>query len=272
MWRKCILVASSATAFALFGNWSHAGLAGAGYTTDEVPATGWVGAPVYTSLVDATSASVGQGTAAPQDTGGPAGVNYTVLSELFTPQTTFPLDKIAIVAGGGAETNNQLRLHLYPVLSGGGTNFPSGNPGAAGDNFYFPGTDLFDGGSGAGLAFNFPGFSGRKIVNFDLTGGDEVTLNAGQVYALEVWVPATNPGIFFWYRAGSTPFDPFGQMMGTRDAENFSASRNSIAALGLAPGARTGGLALYAVPEPSSLAVLGLGIGACLARRRQRTV
>jgi hypothetical protein len=97
-------------------------------------------------------------------------------------------------------------------------------------------------------------------------------LTAGHTYALEFWTPTSgaNAGNFNWFRGGAVATD--GQMMGTHNATDFSTSRNTIASLGLAGAApRTASLAVFGspVPEPSSLALLGMSAAALVIFRRR---
>jgi hypothetical protein len=208
---------------------------------------------------------------AAQDTNGDS-VAIPMLSELFTPTSTFQLGSVEIVAGGGNASNNQMNMRLYTLSSSGGTGFPTGNGGASGDNFYFPGTELL-GTSGAGLFFNFPGFSGQQLMEFDLSNGansnDQVTLTAGTTYALEFWQPSSPPAnLMVWSRDGAPTLSTGGQMMGSKDETDFSHSRSSLATLGGAPGPRVGSLALIAAPEPGSLALIALGALGMVRRRK----
>jgi hypothetical protein len=140
-----------------------------------------------------------------------------------------------------------------------------------GSAFYFPGTDLF--GNGSGLSFTVVP-AGESQWIFSLSNGstsDLINLTAGNTYALELWTPlAVGQNNVQWYRGGVVATD--GQMMGARDAAGTE-SRNTIAALGLAGGApRTASLALYAVPEPSTMALAGLSALAsmCVLRRNRK--
>src|SRR5262249_26331170 len=154
----------------------------------------------------------------------------------------------------GDTTANPVKLHLYTISSSGGTNFFSSS-----DAFYFPGTDLLGNGSGAGLNITAggSGSGGAKQISFNLSNGpnsnDNPTLTAGTSYAVEFWVPTALTNGFIWDRNAGSPADPGGQLMGAHNPTDFSTSRNTIAALGLAGGApRIGAVALYAVPEPAS--------------------
>ncbi len=262
--------------FVLVGcaSFSRADLITGTYSSSSA-AGAWPGSPAYVSLPNAgDAAAAAQSVPAPADTGGDPGVQYSALAEIFTLSSTFTLGGIAIVGSGGVPSNNTLNLRLYTLATHGGTGFPNGNNATSGDKFYFAGSEML-GTSSTGLFFNFPGFTGQKVMTFNLSNGptsnDQVTLTAGTTYALEMWVPTAESNIFFWGRAGAAPFDTGGQMMGTTDASDFTHSRNSLAALSLAGGPRTGGLALYAAtPEPGSLAVIGAAAWILAACRRAR--
>src|SRR6478736_668152 len=200
------------------------------------------GALQYTSVA-AASATVAQGQ--PSLASGAPG---TVLSETFTPTSSFTLGGISLLGASGV--GNVLGLHLYDV---------TGVDKQGSSAFYFPGTDLFGGGSG--LSFTIPA-NGQLQYQFSLSNGstsDQVSLLAGNTYALEVWTSAAlGSSGFVWYRGAAVATN--GQMMGSTDL-TASISRNTIAALGLAGGApRTASLALYSVvvPEPASAALLGM--------------
>lgn len=228
---------------------------GTSATVSSYLAPAGAGALQYTSVA-ATSATVAQGQ--PSLNSGAPG---TVLSETFTPSSSFTLGGISLLAASGS--GNVLSLHLYDV---------TGVDKQGSSAFYFPGTDLFGGGSG--LSFTIPA-NGQLQYQFSLSNGgtsDQIALTAGNTYALEVWTPAAlGSSGFVWYRGAAVATD--GQMMGSRDL-TASVSRNTIAALGLAGGApRTASLALYAatvVPEPTAMALIGMGtLAISLARRRK---
>lgn len=201
----------------------------------------WLGTPTYTSLAP-SSATVAQGNPSLG-----SGASYFVLSETFTPSTSYTLGQIDLLTGANATSGGTIGVHLYDV---------TGVDKQGSSAYYNIGTDLF--GNGAGLSFNIP-TTGEIQDILQLSNGttsDQVTLTAGDTYALELWTPAAfGQNNFQWYRGGAVATD--GQMMGSHDASS-NVSRNTIAALGLAGGApRTAALALYPIPEPSSLALLG---------------
>src|SRR5262249_40693349 len=149
-------------------------------------------------------------------------------------------------------------------------------PNLASDSgaFYFVSSDLLGGGSG--LPFTSGGISGSSIANFTLdntTTNDQVTLNAGVSYAVELWnqTNSYNANALTWNRNSTA--DPGGQGFAKQNTTN-AASRNTLAANGLAGGApRVFQIALYGttVPEPTSVVLMGLGgvaVVAGVARRR----
>jgi PEP-CTERM motif len=266
--RKCMLGLGGLLAGFCIAGVTRADLVGGAYTTDANVAS-WDGSPSYVSIPNASlsGASTGQG----QPSAG-SGATYTCLSEIVTPTSSFKLGGISIMGSLGDTTANPIKMHLYTLSSSGGTNFFSSS-----DAFYFPGTDLLANGTGNGLLISAGGSgTGEKQVIFNLSNGpttnDQPTLNAGTSYALEFWVPVAASNALTFYRNGGSPPDSGGQMMGSHSATDFSTSRNTIAALGLAGGSpRTGAVALYAaaVPEPTSLAVLGVAATCLVGRRRK---
>jgi len=204
--------------------------------------TTWNGAPVYVSLANGASlggATTGQGDATITGT-------YGLMAETFTPSASFTLGSFSAMLSVNAPDTYQINLYdLGPA----GTVSVSSSAAT-----YTPGTSLF---SVNTIALSTTG--GEVQGTFVLPTLDQVTLNANEEYALEIWTPAADGAAgITWFRGSAA--DPGGQMFS--DASQATA-RATLAANGQAGGApRTGALALYAapVPEPSSLALIGGGI------------
>lgn len=280
--RKCSAVCSCAgiggfIAAAALSTAAHASLIGGAPTITpvNVATDSWSPGPSYLSLpssgLSLSSATVGQGP--PTAAGG----TMAAMAETFTPGSSltygapnaggFTLGKIAVVASGGAG-NNTVSMHLYAVTAAPSASASASyNDGAGG---HLIGPDLL--GGGAGLSFNWnPGALVRA--EFNLDGTDNVVLQAGQTYALEFWTLNSVPNAFIWNRNGGSPADPGGQEFGARNADitdTTNGVRMTINQLGQAGGTpRIASLALYAVPEPTTLGVVGLaGLGLVARRRR----
>ena len=208
------------------------------------------------------------------------------MAETFTPSTSFTLGAFAIAASGGTAPST-IQVHLFDVTSkitsNNGTT--TQGSGAAYSKATAPAlTDLF--GNGAGLTFSNPA-QGEGQLLFSLTNAatnDRVALTSGHIYALEFWTPVGMRGFNWWRGAAGSATD--GQMMVATDAANVGTGaatinanftsqdlRITLASAGLAGGApRTASLALYSVPEPTTLVLIALGVPGLLlaARRRNR--
>ena len=215
--------------------------------------TVWNGTPVYVSLVNASlsGASTGQGDAVITGT-------YGLMAETFTPSSTFTLGSVSMLMSVNNITDNSYQIHLWDLGPAGTVSVSSS---AA---TYTPVTSLF-----SDTSISFTSTSGGEVQGtFTLPVADQVTLNAGEEYAIEIWNPTADGSAgVTWFR-GSTA-DPGGQMFSGGDA--VGGARNTLAANGQAGGApRTGALALYQVPEPASMTLMGLGMLAGLIFIRRR--
>lgn len=237
------------------------------------------GVPIYTSVATPVLAATAQG-----NVGAATGATFQAMAETFTPTTSFTLGALAI-SGSGGTAPFTIQMHLFDVTSkitsnngtttqGSGAVYSKANTPAL--------TDLF--GNGAGLTFSNPA-QGQGQLLFSLTNGatnDRVSLTAGHIYALEFWTPVGTSGFTWWRAPAATAVD--GEMMVATDAgntgtgastvnANFTAQdlRITLTSAGLAGGApRTASLALYAVPEPGTLVLLGLGVSALMFAARRR--
>jgi hypothetical protein len=220
-----------------------------GYTSETPPGGNWPGTPVYMSTVPGNVAT-SQGTLTAAGT-----ATYTVLAETLTPTSTFTLGRIDIIASGGADQPLILNVFALDSTSLASSQSPGfASSGSASYTLVNDGpTDLL--GNGKGEAFNFYGFGDTEDVGFSLTDGpnanDQITLNAGTTYAVEIWEPATatqtiaSTSQLYWWRVTGPSLLNDGQGFSSDDS-NLSVSRNTLTANGQAGAApRTFAIALY---------------------------
>jgi uncharacterized repeat protein (TIGR03803 family) len=145
-------------------------LAGVVVTQNASPgATSWPGSPMISTVTNPVAqTAVGESFNA---VGG-----CTNYGQTFTiPAANCALQTISIYAGGGtgtaAGTNVTLRL------------FDLGSQTAPNPSPYTAGADLFNSGNGLAITYSPQSFG---VLQFDFTGGDQVTLTNGHMYAFEI--------------------------------------------------------------------------------------
>jgi hypothetical protein len=178
-----------------------------------------------------------------------AGSNNRYGQTFTTGATGFNLGSIAFYTAGQGGSNGVV-AHLYSSFSG----------GTEADTFVNPNNptpvDLL--GGGAGLSFNLSPAStnGFQVLTFD--GVDQIALAANTRYYFEL---ANGDGVVNMLRAGSSPYAGGNAYLGA-DPSTFRGLPSS-------GGVRDSAFAVYAaVPEPASLALIGLGAMGVIRRRR----
>jgi hypothetical protein len=225
----------------------------------------WNGSPAYTSIANASlgGATTGQGDATITGT-------YGLLSETFTPSSSFTVGSFAALVGVNNITNPAYILNLYDLGPAGTVSVSSSTatynpytPSPAGMSLVFSDTVTFTAGSG-----------GEVQGLFSLPAADQKLLNANEEYAFEILTPTADGAAgLTWFRNGGSPADPGGQQFSGGDGLNSvpAGARNTLAGNGQAGGApRIGALAVYAVPEPGTFVLLGLAGPALLWSLRKR--
>jgi hypothetical protein len=194
---------------ALYGPGPGGGL----IVTSRPDAATWPGSPVHTTTGTSnlttdwnTEVTIAAGRAATQT---------------FTPDKTFKLDKFMIRAAGAPTTGE---LYIFQA--------PQGGTEADGFVDVASGTSLV-----TAVPFSFSGTADRTLLEFDLTGSNEITLQAGVEYAIDI--RNTGSDSMYWMR-DENPYaggNIYAQNDFTTDTQRFDVAGD---------GRRDGALALFA--------------------------
>lgn len=221
------------------------GTAQAQITFSSTPGLGsWNGSPQYVSLANSALGSATTAQGDPTITGA-----FGLLAETFTPSSSFTLGSFNILLAVNSISEQSYDINLLDLGAAGSISVSSSSAtyGPFAERNVLNGPVTFSATT-----------RGEVQGTFTLPLADQVTLSAGEEYALEILTSSgSGQNGLTWYR--SLTADPGGQMFSSGNAE----IRNTLAGNGQAGGApRTGSLALYAVvpvPEPTTLALAGLG-------------
>jgi hypothetical protein len=189
--------------------------------TSKPDAAAWPGSPAHTTTGAAdlqttfnTEVTLNAAQPAFSFPGGAA-------TQTFTPTTTFKLDKFMLRVAGGATTGE---MYLYQNVNGGS------------ETDGFVNVSQSDATLLAAMPFTFDGTPTRSLLEFDLLGNNEITLQAGVEYAIDIRNTGTNP--LFWMRDE----DPYsGGNIYNIDVDTGT-ERHDVAG----DGKKDGALALYA--------------------------
>ena len=189
--------------------------------TNRTDAAAWPGSPAHTT----TGAADLQATFNTEVTLNAAQPAFSfpggAATQTFTPTTTFKLDKFMLRVAGGATTGE---MYLYQNVNGGS------------ETDGFVNVSQSDATLLAAMPFTFDGTPTRSLLEFDLLGNNEITLQAGVEYAIDIRNTGTNP--LFWMRDE----DPYsGGNIYNIDVDTGT-ERHDVAG----DGKKDGALALYA--------------------------
>jgi hypothetical protein len=193
------------------------------------------------------------------------------LVQTITPTTTFTLGAFSIYLAGAAVNN--MSIHIFEITPG----FPSSGWAATGGFNPLSNANTNDllnpGNIGTGQTFNYSGTPTQNYLEFDLGAANQITLTAGTSYDFELWSP-NGAATVYWRRSGSdvyangNEYSASGQAgYGITVGSQLGANRTDVSG----SGRRDAGLALYAAPEPASMALLGFGtlVSTFILRRRK---
>jgi hypothetical protein len=226
----------------------------AGVTETDGLGTSWIGTPNFNTYANPTPLNNPNGAFSAEGNYGTGGAGFGGLAQGFYLTSGGTLDNIQISLSGGANTFN---IHLYDVgpfssyvQGGSATVNPVSNGGTA--------VDLLS----SGLAFTYNGGAAGalNVAQLVFSGADAVSLLANEYYVFAI--EPTTSAATFWSRGGGSTTGLYGQ--GYRLTQ-FTAAPGQYGAIN--GGVREFGLAVT-VPEPGSMALLGLGLAALFIRRK----
>lgn len=159
-------------------------------------ATSWPGSPIIKTMLNPSSATVAQ-------TFTNSGSGFTTIGQTFTiTSTNYLLQSIDIYAGGGIGTGAgvSLTLNLFDL---GYQSAPNPTPYSRTAYKDIIGGNLF--GSGAGLPISYVN-QVNGILEFDLSGADQVLLQVGHMYLFELQA-SVRTNVIYWL--GVTSGNPY---------------------------------------------------------------
>ncbi|HZL78956.1 MAG TPA: hypothetical protein VFC17_08885, partial [Candidatus Limnocylindrales bacterium] len=164
-------------------------------------ATSWPGSPIISTVSNPTNQAT-----VPESFNS----SNTSLSQTFTVTTTnYTLQTISLYAGNGG--GGTITLNLYDL----------GSQTAPNPSSYSPSGNLLGSGNGLSAAYASQSYG---VLKFDFTGSDQVTLQAGHLYAFELGgISGTTP--IFWQRAASDTYSG-GAAYRNRDWINGGSARD----------------------------------------------
>jgi hypothetical protein len=185
------------------------------------------------------------------------GAGNSQTQTITTGPDAIRLGHLDIYSGG--KGGGTARLNIYPEFIAGGTN----TDGFVNTSFS---SDLL--GGGAGLTFAFNGSPGAQYIRLDLTGADQIVLAPNSQYAIEIDVLT---GQWSWLRSAAAGYAGGNiYQAATENAFNGTPPANNRGQRNQVGGSpdRDGGLALYGIPEPTSMVLFSISLmGIGLVRR-----
>jgi hypothetical protein len=214
--------------------------------------TSWLGTPTFVTAASPTTFTTSEGNFG--SAGGNGAGGFGALAQTFELGSSGTLQNIQLYLAGGVQT---YYVELYDLGAYPGSGYP------ATSSTYTPGslTSLLS--AGATFTYDAGASGAQNVARLTFSGADaSVTLNAGELYALQI-DPTTAPAAF-WVRDGVQTVTGQAYRMNQFSSGNMGALNGAIRDFGLA-------VTVTPVPEPASMALLGLGalVGTFVIRRRK---